>query len=289
MKKILTFLFVVSLFGCSGEDIDPAPTMKPVVVAVLPDQSKEALLARHMPLLEYLRATTSLDFELEIPLDYADLLEQFDTGDIGLAWFGGLTFTRAEQRSQAVPLAFRDIDSQFTSCYLSKSDEFRTRIRDFAGSEFSFGPYLSTSGHLMPRYFLERDGIIPEQFFSSTRHSAAHDQTARWVRDGTVNLGVANCIIVQSMFDNGLLSDDDIRVIETTPPYSDYVWAVSSSMDKHTRMLLLDALLALDASLPQHRVILQLQGANAYLPAASEDFVLVRRAAQQLGLDDVEN
>lgn len=289
MKKILTFLFVVSLFGCSGEDIDPAPTMKPVVVAVLPDQSKEALLARHMPLLEYLRATTSLDFELEIPLDYADLLEQFDTGDIGLAWFGGLTFTRAEQRSQAVPLAFRDIDSQFTSCYLSKSDEFRTRIRDFAGSEFSFGPYLSTSGHLMPRYFLERDGIIPEQFFSSTRHSAAHDQTARWVRDGTVNLGVANCIIVQSMLDNGLLSDDDIRVIETTPPYSDYVWAVSSSMDKHTRMLLLDALLALDASLPQHRVILQLQGANAYLPAASEDFVLVRRAAQQLGLDDVEN
>lgn len=289
MKKILAFLFVVSLFGCSGEDIDPAPTMKPVVVAVLPDQSKEALLARHMPLLEYLRATTSLDFELEIPLDYADLLEQFDTGDIGLAWFGGLTFTRAEQRSQAVPLAFRDIDSQFTSCYLSKSDEYSTRIRDFAGSEFSFGPYLSTSGHLMPRYFLERDGIIPEQFFSSTRHSAAHDQTARWVRDGTVNLGVANCIIVQSMFDNGLLSDDDIRVIETTPPYSDYVWAVSSSMDKHTRMLLLDALLALDASLPQHRVILQLQGANAYLPAASEDFVLVRRAAQQLGLDDVEN
>lgn len=289
MKKILTFLFVVSLFGCSGEDIDPAPTMKPVVVAVLPDQSKEALLARHMPLLEYLRATTSLDFELVIPLDYADLLEQFDTGDIGLAWFGGLTFTRAEQRSQAVPLAFRDIDSQFTSCYLSKSDEYSTRIRDFAGSEFSFGPYLSTSGHLMPRYFLERDGIIPEQFFSSTRHSAAHDQTARWVRDGTVNLGVANCIIVQSMFDNGLLSDDDIRVIETTPPYSDYVWAVSSSMDKHTRMLLLDALLALDASLPQHRVILQLQGANAYLPAASEDFVLVRRAAQQLGLDDVEN
>lgn len=289
MKKILTFLFVVSLFGCSGEDIDPAPTMKPVVVAVLPDQSKEALLARHMPLLEYLRATTSLDFELEIPLDYADLLEQFDTGDIDLAWFGGLTFTRAEQRSQAVPLAFRDIDSQFTSCYLSKSDEYSTRIRDFAGSEFSFGPYLSTSGHLMPRYFLERDGIIPEQFFSSTRHSAAHDQTARWVRDGTVNLGVANCIIVQSMFDNGLLSDDDIRVIETTPPYSDYVWAVSSSMDKHTRMLLLDALLALDASLPQHRVILQLQGANAYLPAASEDFVLVRRAAQQLGLDDVEN
>lgn len=289
MKIFVAFLLVILIFGCSGEGVDPAPTSQPIVVAVLPDQSKDALLARHMPLLEYLESTTSYDFELVIPLDYADLLDQFDAGDIDLAWFGGLTFTRAERQSQAVPLAFRDIDSEFTSCYMSRSDETRTRIRDFAESDFSFGPYLSTSGHLMPRYFLEREGIIPERFFSSTRHSSAHDQTARWVSDGTVTVGVANCVIVQSMLDNGLLSDDDIRIFETTPPYSDYVWAVNSSMDKHTRKMLLDALLALDATLPQHRSILRLQGANAYLPAASGNFVLVRTAAQQLGLDGIEN
>lgn len=289
MKIFVAFLLVILIFGCSGEGVDPAPTSQPIVVAVLPDQSKDALLARHMPLLEYLESTTSYDFEFVIPLDYADLLDQFDAGDIDLAWFGGLTFTRAERQSQAIPLAFRDIDSQFTSCYMSRSDETRTRIRDFAESDFSFGPYLSTSGHLMPRYFLEREGIIPERFFSSTRHSSAHDQTARWVSDGTVTVGVANCVIVQSLFDTGLLSDDDIRIFETTPPYSDYVWAVNSSMDKHTRKMLLDALLALDATLPQHRSILRLQGANAYLPAASGNFVLVRTAAQQLGLDGIEN
>lgn len=289
MKIFVAFLLVLLIFGCSGEGVDPAPTSQPIVVAVLPDQSKDALLARHMPLLEYLESTTSYDFELVIPLDYADLLDQFDAGDIDLAWFGGLTFTRAERQSQAIPLAFRDIDSQFTSCYMSRSDETGTRIGDFAESDFSFGPYLSTSGHLMPRYFLEREGIIPERFFSSTRHSSAHDQTARWVSDGTVTVGVANCVIVQSMFDTGLLSDDDIRIFETTPPYSDYVWAVNSSMDKQTRKMLLDALLALDATLPQHRSILRLQGANAYLPAASGNFVLVRTAAQQLGLDGIEN
>lgn len=289
MKIFIAFLLVILIFGCSGEGVDPAPTSQPIVVAVLPDQSKDALLARHMPLVEYLDSATSYDFELVIPLDYADLLDQFDTGDIDLAWFGGLTFTRAERQSQAVPLAFRDIDSEFTSCYISRSDETRTRIRDFAESDFSFGPYLSTSGHVMPRYFLEREGIIPEQFFSSTRHSSAHDHTARLVSDGTVTVGVANCVIVQSMLDNGLLSDDDIRIFETTPPYSDYVWAVNSSMDKHTQKVLLNALLSLDASLPQHRSILRLQGANAYLPATSGNFVLVRRAAQQIGVDGIEN
>ncbi len=284
MKYVFVFLACATLSGCSGEHVDPVPASGPIVVAVLPDQSREALLARHGPLLDYLQDTTSLDFELLIPLDYADLLEQFDSGHVDLAWFGGLTFIQAERRNNAVPLAFRDIDSRFTSCYLVSGSDTRTTVREFAGEDFSFGPQLSTSGHLMPRYFLERDGLYPEQFFAVTRHSDAHDQTAMRVRDGTVDLGVANCVIVKSLIENGSLSDDDIRIIETTPPYSDYVWAVKATMDDQTRTRLLDALLALDASVPRHRAILRAQGANAYFPAASDDFALVRIAAKRSGV-----
>lgn len=128
-------------------------------------------------------------------------------------------------------------------------------------------------------------------FFASIRHSAGHDQTAAWVANGSVALGVANCVIVQSLFEDGLLSGDDVRIIETTPPYSDYVWAVSASLDDRIRLQLLDAFLALDASIPEHREVLRSQGANAYMPAASEDFEIVRIAADRSGLylEDREN
>ncbi len=284
MKYVFVLLACATLFGCSGEDVDRAAVSGRITVAVLPDQSKDALLTRHGPLLAYLEDKTSLDIELVIPLDYADLVDQFDAGHIDLAWFGGLTFIQAQQRSQAAPLAFRDIDLRFTSCYLVSGSENRSTVREFAGEHFSFGPQLSTSGHLMPRYFLERDGLYPEQFFATTRHSAGHDETAMWVSDGTVGLGVANCFIVQSILENGSLSDDDIRIIETTPPYSDYVWAVKPTMEERTRTKLLDALLALDASDPDDRAILRAQGANAYLPAALDNFVLVRRAAKLSGV-----
>ena len=284
MKYVFVLLACATLFGCSGEDVDRAAVSGRITVAVLPDQSKDALLARHDPLLAYLEDKTSLDIELVIPLDYADLVDQFDAGHIDLAWFGGLTFIQAQQRSQAAPLAFRDVDLRFTSCYLTSTSESRSTVREFAGEQFSFGPQLSTSGHLMPRYFLERDGLYPEQFFATTRHSAGHDETARWVSDGVVGLGVANCFIVQSMLESGSLSDDDIRIIETTPPYSDYVWAVKPTMEERTRTKLLDALLALDASDPDDRAILRAQGANAYLPAALDNFALVRRAAMLSGV-----
>lgn len=291
MKRTLLFIVLAALVACAEERVDRPATAEPILIAVLPDQSIDTLLSLYAPLLDYLESETSLEFELSVPQDYSDLLDQFDTGRVDLAWFGGLTFTQAERRSQAVPLVFRDVDLQFTSCYLAKSSDTRTTISEFEGEDFSFGPYLSTSGHLMPRYFMSEQSFDPERFFASIRHSAGHDQTAAWVANGTVALGVANCVIAQSLFENGLLGSDDVRVIETTPPYSDYVWAVSVSLDERAKAALLDAFLALDATIPAHREILRLQGANAYLPAASEDFEIVRIAAAQAGLfsEDREN
>ena len=284
MKYLFAVLIGAVLFGCSDERTESGPVSGPIAVAVLPDQSIEALKARHGPLIDYLEKTTSFDIELVIPLDYADLLDQFDNGGIDLAWFGGVTFTQAEARSQADPMVFRDIDLEFTSCYLTSASETRSAVREFEGENFAFGPELSTSGHLMPRYFLEGLGLYPEQFFASTRHTAGHDQTARLVSDGIVELGVANCVIVQSLLENNVLDQGDVRIIETTPPYSDYVWAANASMHEQTRAILLDAFLALDASDPQHRAILRSQGANAYMPAASGDFALVRKAVRLHGL-----
>jgi phosphonate transport system substrate-binding protein len=290
-KYVLSFAVVATLVACAEKHVNHTAMSDPILVAVLPDQSKETLLSQYSPLLDYLESETSLKFELAIPLDYADLLDQFDAGRVDLAWFGGLTFTQAERRSRAVPLVFRDVDLQFTSCFLKNPSDTRTTISEFEGEDFSFGPRLSTSGHLMPRYFLNDAGLDPEQFFASIRHSAGHDQTATWVANGTVALGVANCVIVQSLFENGLLSSNEVRIFETTPPYSDYVWAVSVSLNERTKLALLDAFLALDASIPEHRKVLRAQGANAYMPAASENFEIVRVAADQAGLflDDREN
>ena len=284
MKYLVLIIACTMLYACADDGAVDASASGPIRVLVLPDQSPDALLARHTPLIDYLKRTTSLDIELSIPSDYEDLLAQFYAGSVDLAWFGGLTYVRADRYTHAVPLALRDVDLQFTSCYLASASDSRATVRDFEGEAFSFGPRLSTSGHLMPRFFLTDDGVDPESFFSEVRYSSGHDRTAQSVANGAVTLGVANCVIVQSLLDNGALGDDQIRVVETTPPYSDYVWAAHASMDESVRMAILDALLALDAAVPEHREILKLQGANAYLPAGREDFDMIRMAAESANL-----
>jgi phosphonate transport system substrate-binding protein len=251
-----------------------------IKLGVLPDQEKASLLAKYSPLVDYLSRQTDLEIELVLSADYATMLDDFHAHRIDIANFGGLTFTEAERRDNAEPLVMRDTDLNFASCYLVPGADTRQTVRDFEGEIFAFGPELSTSGHLMPRYFLQAEGLDPETFFASVQHTSGHDETAIRVRDGAVDIGVANCVIVASMDTNGRLRRNEVRILETTPAYADYVWAIHENMDASIKTRLRDAFLALDILIPEHQEILLKLGANAYLPAGRADFNEVRRAAR---------
>ncbi|WP_164247935.1 PhnD/SsuA/transferrin family substrate-binding protein, partial [Stenotrophomonas maltophilia] len=81
-----------------------------------------------------------------------------------------------------------------------------------------------TSGSLMPRYFMQKDGIDPEQFFSRVAYSGAHDATAAWVQAGKVDAGVLNASVWQKLVDSGKVDTAKVKVFATTPTYYDYNW-----------------------------------------------------------------
>lgn len=254
-------------------------------VGVLPDVSEDALRQRYTPLLNYLSTQTALKFKLVLPADYNELIELFDDHKIDLAYFGGLTFVRAQINSDAKPLVMRELDTHFTSWFIVSGDELAPDLTDMEGKSFAFGSKLSTSGHLMPRHFLQtQKQIIAEQFFGEVHYSGAHDRTVYLVRDGKVELGVANTQIIKAMQQDGRLLQGDVRVIWETPPYADYVWATQAYINDHTRTLLRDAFLALDVADPAHKMVLDRLGASAFLPAVTSQFQRLENIADKQGL-----
>ncbi len=154
-------------------------------VGILPDQGMDSLHKRYDPLLKHLAAETGIKFELVIPSSYSELVQLMGDRKVDMAYFGGLTFLQAYTLYDVQPLVMRDVDMRFTSVFLSKDNNASQDLIDFKDKVFSFGSRHSTSGHLMPRYFMKIDKqIIPEEFFSEIRFSGAHDKTAyydtRW-------------------------------------------------------------------------------------------------------------
>jgi phosphonate transport system substrate-binding protein len=223
-RSIAALIFIVALFlslllviSHDREESNAAVVPETLRIGILPDQDPETLQRRFAPILKYLSAALQIPCELRIPESYEHLLELFHKGEIDLGYFGGYSFVNARQQDRAVPLVMRRIDTRFTSLFLVHANSTVQKIEDLQGKRIGFGSPLSTSGHLMPRYFLLQMKMEPEEYFSHVAYSGAHDKTVYWVRDGVIDVGTANANTVRSMLSRNLIGSDEIRILWETP------------------------------------------------------------------------
>ncbi|MDH3763509.1 MAG: phosphate/phosphite/phosphonate ABC transporter substrate-binding protein [Gammaproteobacteria bacterium] len=272
---VSTLFYLPSDINISGNTPLPA-TLR---VGVLPDESPERLRQRYEPLLDHLSEQLQIACELIIPSSYSELLSLFTERSIDLAYFGGFTYVKARQQAGAIPLVMRRIDTRFTSYFLVAGDSAVESLHDLRGKTIGFGSKLSTSGHLMPRFFLEQQDIVPESFFDGIEYSGAHDKTAYWVRDRRVDVGAANAATIRSMLADGRINEDDLRILWETPPYADYVWAIRPEFDDASRTGLRDAFLQLTPEIDQHAAILAEVNAKGFVSADPDYFANLEQIA----------
>ena len=272
---IIVLILSVALLACSGND--NTVSIKNLKIGVLPDHHPEKIHARYVPLLNYLKSETGLAYELVTPSSYQELLDLFGQKKIDVAFFGGATYVLAHKKYNAVPLVSRFTDGRFKSVVIVKKDLPAQTLHELKGMTFAFGSELSTSGHFMPRYYFSRRNIVPEEFFSEVIFSGAHDKTAEWIRDGKVQAGVLNSLILHEMFLDGSISKKNIRVLWESPPYADYVWGVQKDIDEEVRDKIQTAFLGLSKNDPQQKIILQALGASYYLSALHDDFSMLEK------------
>jgi len=216
--------------------------------------------------------------------DYAAVVEALAADRLDLAWLGGFTFVQAHLKTgNAIPLVQREQDAVFTSKFISADPAVKS-LQDLKGKTFAFGSISSTSGSLMPRYFMLKEGIDADTFFSRVAFSGAHDATAAWVQAGKVDGGVLNASVWDKLVASGKVDTDKVKVFATTPPYFDYNWTVRGTLDPALIAKLKAAFLALDPANPEHKAILDLQAASRFIETKAENYQGIEQAARAAGL-----
>ncbi len=281
--KIKTFiglwiLLLIVLMSCSNK------TKTTIRVGSIPGEDRQKAIKRLSPLIKYLGKELKTPCTLVIPDSYSHALKLFHEGKLDLVNFEGFSFVKAYTSSQAVPLVMRKVDSQFVSYFIKKADHLGENITDFKGQTLSFSSRLSTAGHLMARHYLKKQGIVPETFFKKVLYSGSHDKTAYWVRDGKVDLGAMNSLIFDRMVRDGLLQKQNLKVIFTTPPYSDNIWVVHPNINPSLRMKLKNAFLHLSVKNASHKKILDGLSAKHYIEASVENYEKLTKTINNLRL-----
>lgn len=252
-------------------------------VSAIPDEAPTELIRKFKPLGEYLEQRLGMPVKFVPVSDYAGVVEAMASDRLDLAWFGGFTFVQAQRKAPMTPLVQREEDQKFTSKFITADPAVKT-LQDLKGKTFAFGSVSSTSGSLMPRYFLQQDGIVPEQFFSRVAYSGAHDATVAWVAAGKADAGVLNASVWQKLVDAGKVDTSKVRVIATTPPYYDYNWTVRGNLDPQLAAKIKQAFLDLDPAKPADKAILDLQAASRFVPTSPDNYKGIEASALAAGL-----
>jgi phosphonate transport system substrate-binding protein len=208
------------------------------------------------------------------------------TNKLDLAWLGGFTFVQARQRTNGgvVPIAQRAEDAKFTSRFIVPVGSTAKTLADLKGKTFAFGSPSSTSGSLMPRYYLLQAGIDPERDFKSVAFSGAHDATVAFVASGRAEAGVLNASVLDKLIETKNPNAEKVRVLAVTPPYFDYNWTVRPGLDPALTKKLTDAFLKLDPATPAMKEIMDLQRASKFIPTQSSNYDGIEAAAHSAGL-----
>ena len=253
-------------------------------VSAIPDEAPTELLRKFQPLGAYLEQQLGMPVEFTPVADYPAVVEALASDRIDLAWLGGFTFVQARLKTgNALPLVQRAEDARFTSKFITANPDVQS-LADLKGKSFAFGSVSSTSGSLMPRYFMLQDGIKPESHFSRVGYSGAHDATAAWVQAGKVDAGVLNASVWDKLVANGTIDSNMVRVFATTPTYFDYNWTVRGTLDPALTAKIKAAFLALDPAIAEHKAILDLQAASRFIETAPENYQGIEEAARAADL-----
>ena len=290
---IAGFAIAATLSSCSSST--PPSTDDVLKIGAIPDQNPEKLNRLYGSL------SAELNAALEVPVkyipvsNYAAAVSAFRTGSLDVVWFGGLTGVQARlQTPGAKVLAQRDIDAKFTSVFIANGASglrpitSSDQLVQLKGRRLAFGSESSTSGRLMPQYFLAENGVsVTDLAGGGPGFSGSHDATIAVVQSGAYDVGALNEQVWRSNVEEGRVDPTKVAVIWRTPTYADYHWLARPDLDRRFGSgfteRVQNALLSLSAETEAGSEILELFGAERFIPARDEDYKKIESVGRDLG------
>jgi len=288
---LLSLILLVS--ACSSSTPNQQQN-EPFVIGAIPDQDPEKLQRLYGVLADYLEGQLGVPVEYKPVTDYTAAVTAFKVGDLDMVWFGGLTGVQARlQVEGAQAILQRDIDEQFHSVFIANSGSGINPIEEMSGLEelkghtFTFGSESSTSGRLMPQYYLSQAGVSLKDFNGEPGFSGSHDKTIKLVEAGTYQAGVLNEQVWLSRVEENEVDPDKVKVIWRTPAYYDYHWVIRPDVtdrfgDEFIQQVV-NAFLNLDGSTPEQQEILDLFGAEKFITTVNANYAEIEAIGREIG------
>lgn len=273
MHRLLTvfialglLLMTLSVFGQGSDEGKPV-----VYFGVIPRYNPMVMYRSYQPIMDYLTEQTPYHFELKLAQDYSQAVEYLKRGEVQLASLGDVTFFEANRGFGALPIV-RPLNEMgrpyYRSIIIVAKDSPLEKLDDLRGKSFAFSNLHSTSGNLIPRVYLFKNGIT---LFDLERYENldSHDAVAKAVLKGKVDAGAVKDVVAYRYQEHGL------KFLASSDPIPAVPIVVRPDADPALVAEVRKALLAIDPTDPG--MMVRMKGwdpefRNGFVPAEASDY-----------------
>lgn len=196
----LVALCAAGLAGCSkpqvGREAAEAPREKPIGstlrLTVVPYEAADKLSEEYAPMAAYLAKRMGAAEGKFMPvIDYAGVLAALQAGQVDVAYLSAFPYALASGRIRlkplAMPWAMGSLD--YRGIIFTRADSGIKSLADLKGKEIAFGDLSSTTGYLLPKAMLEKQGILAH--LKGARNAGNANMVVAAVENGTAAAGCA--------------------------------------------------------------------------------------------------
>lgn len=291
IKRFRFPLLVLVMLVVSVAQVSVSQAAAEFVFTAIPDEDASRLRQRFDKVADYLSEQLGITVRYVPVKSYAAAVTAFRNDQVQLAWFGGLSGVRARilvPGSQAIAQGVED--QAFETYFIAHASTGLKLSSDFpkgiAGKVFTFGSKGSTSGRLMPEFYVRENlGRGPQDVFEKVGFSGNHSKTIRLVQSGAYQVGAVNFKVWDNEMKAGRIDPAKVSIIWKTPPYPDYQWSIRGDVDgrwgKGFQARVTDVLLNM-----KDRELLASFPRSGFIPASNADYQPIFDVAKTIKLID---
>ena len=221
LKKLLTALAVsalAALFPAAAQD------RKEINFGFISTESSQNLKSDWQPILDDMAKKTGLKINAFFASDYAGIIEGMRFNKVQVAWFGNKSAMEAVDRSNGEVFG-QMVNADGTQGYYShlivhKDSPIKSlddMLKNGKSLSFGNGDPNSTSGFLVPGYYVFAKNKIDAKTFFKVSRGANHESNALAVANKQIDVATNNSENLEKVKDRLPEKFNDIRIIWTSP------------------------------------------------------------------------
>jgi phosphonate transport system substrate-binding protein len=275
---IAALMTVLSLAPLSAQE------SKDITFGISATESSQNLKSDWQPVLDDMAQKTGLKVTAFFASDYAGMIEAMRFNKVDVAWYGNKAAMEAVDRARGEVFA-KMVNADGTEGYYSHLIVHRdSAIRSLEdvlknGRTLSFGngDPNSTSGFLVPGYYVfSQNGIDAKTFFKLTR-SANHESNALAVANKQVDVATNNSESMEKLHERQPERFKDLRVIWTSPLIPADPLVMRRDLPEATKAKLREFFYAYGATPQEKANLLKINKLSAFKPSSNAQLVPIRQ------------